>query len=302
MAKRDDAIAAVDAYAADEAGKAATLQLQQDTQVIDQLQAENAALRAQLGGTNVFGMAVGPTSGAIQDDLANFKATVARHPNLDVEVRRSYKPGTATTWVDPLAGTGIRSFFSQKPNVADMASGKLDSWAATFAASCPDGMYLTVQHEPENPSKAISAAQFVACFDRWAKVTKQANPNVLVGPVFMEWQMRVQGNAYAYHKVDASVIDFWGFDAYVTPGATNQGYQTNDSCATLCTYRAIPLLKPIRDLPFVVAEIGVPNDAGVDRARWLTDGRAWAKGANTSLLYYQVSKWMLTDAELDRVT
>lgn len=250
----------------------------------------------------LFGMAVGPVSGAISDDLNNFKAVVAANPHLGVTIRRSYRPGTVATYTEALPGAGVLPFFSQKPDLGQMASGSLDSWATTFAKSCPDGAYLTIQHEPDNPNKGISAASFVAGFNRWAKVTKQANPKVLVGPVFMEWQMRIQGANYGYANVDPSLIDFWGFDAYVT-NAPAQGYSPNDTCQQLCERTAIPTLKAKRDLPFVVAEVGISfkQAPGANRSAWLTAGRAWAPKAKTVLLYYEVSEWMLSDAELKAV-
>ena len=136
MTTRDDAVTAMDTYALDMAHAAKLDQAAADKVALDAMTAERDALQAELDAlrpANTFGMAVGPTSGAIADDLTNFKAVVAAHPNLGIKVRRSYTPGTKTTWVEPLPGAGILPFFSQKPDLDQMASGSLDGWAGTFA-------------------------------------------------------------------------------------------------------------------------------------------------------------------------
>ncbi|WP_394848183.1 hypothetical protein LZC95_12040 [Pendulispora brunnea] len=117
---------------------------------------------------------------------------------------------------DPASGNV--SFLSVKPpndDIKGVIDGAYDAKISSLARSMPDGSYLTMYHEPEND---MDGPTFVKLFRHFYAVAKEANPNVLVGYIAMDFQWR-EGSASTKNPDDwwigADATDYLAIDAYI---------------------------------------------------------------------------------------
>jgi hypothetical protein len=131
------------------------------------------------------------TGGTIPSSLAASQAAV------DVGLR--------TSWLS-LSGA----------NATNAANGSYDTAWANFATAVGDHpMLLTWNHEPENDGYA--AATFKAASERFYDVVKAANPNILVGPIWMAWMFDPSSSLNINDWApNPSKMDFAGIDHYNT--------------------------------------------------------------------------------------
>jgi hypothetical protein len=255
----------------------------------------------------LFGAAVGTDTGGAGDDLPEFNRVNALLGGK-FKVRRSYC--STTEAMVPAQPAGVIPFRSMKPDPASVINGSQDGLLTSWINSAPTGAYLTIQHEADNPSKGISATQFDAMFNHFAALAKSLRPDVKIGPVMMEYQIRT-ANGYAYCKtINPALIDFWGVDTY---SDYDKPFRTFAQC---CTESALPYFNGIAaGKPLLVGETGVhatAQHAGngytvgqtIDRARWVSDMVTWSAANNVVPLYYDVNTstnaWKLSDAEWSR--
>jgi hypothetical protein len=126
------------------------------------------------------------------------------------------------------AANGIVTFMSVKPsdnNPTTVTNGGNDTLITSLAASLPSGSYLTCFHEPEND---MAGTTFVPMFQHFYTVAKAANPNILVGPVYMTYQWTSGMSSTATPDdwwVGSSYADFMATDTYVMDYQTAQSMQ-----------------------------------------------------------------------------
>lgn len=256
-----------------------------------------------------WGAACGPdTNPGLSDDGTEWSRVNALLTAQPWTYRRSYQSGTESSV--PSQPVGATSFRSMKPNLTSLAAGTLDTLIEAWIGSMANGALATIQHEPDNPTKGISAATFDAGFNRFATVAKATNPLVLIGPVVMEFQLRKQGAGYAYGKtINPSNIDFWGFDTYADYDTAVRSFQA--CCSTALTYFNTIATGKL----FVIGETGIHDVAAhtgngytigdpIDRPQWIYDGWSWAHGRGDVIMcYYNVNTdsnaWKLSDDETD---
>jgi hypothetical protein len=268
---------------------------------------ETTTVNLPVSGNTLWGAAVGGNAAAAGDDLAEFNR-VNTLLGGRFKIRRSYQGGTETTV--PVQPAGVLPFRSMKPDPASVINGSLDGLLTSWINSAPPGAYLTIQHEADNPSKGIGAYQFDTMFNHFAALAQQLRPDVNVGPVMMEYQMRAQPG-YAYCKtINPSLIDFWGVDTY---SDYDKAFRSFAQC---CTETALPYFSKLTSgRPLLVGETGVHSTAqhngngyvigqSIDRAQWVADMVAWSATNNVVPMYYDVNTasnaWKLSDPEWAR--
>lgn len=143
----------------------------------------------------------------------------------DITVYRSYDSGFPSTWQNSNASwvpDRVVSWHSLKPNVAQTASGALDTQLNTWISSIPTShqCMLTFQHEMENPGKNINPAEFRPAFARFYDLVKAIRPDILVGIIYMSWTFNPQsGRNWLDWWPGDTKTDFIGVDTYETYAA-----------------------------------------------------------------------------------
>ena len=107
-----------------------------------------------------------------------------------LSMRRIYNPnGFSGTWSQ--FDTATRShWYSFKGALTTMRDGGFDSAMTTWLNSVPSAhvLYLSWQHEPENPSKGNDPATFRAGAQHFYTHVKSVRPQTIVAmPVYMSW-------------------------------------------------------------------------------------------------------------------
>jgi hypothetical protein len=266
-------------------------------------------VQVTFGGAPAFtwGAAVGLDAAAAVDDMGEF-VRVNALLGRPWAFHRSYCSTTESTI--PAQPAGVLPFRSMKPDPASVISGALDGLLSAWIRSAPAGSILTIQHEPDNPSKGISATMFDAMFNSFAALVRSIRTDLIICPVLMEYQIQY-GTGYAYGKgIDPSLIDAWGVDTY------SDYTKAVRSFAQCCTEAALPYFDKIAPgKMLVVGETGIhatAKHAGngysigqpIDRAAWVKAALVWSAANNVRPMYYDVNTasnaWKLSDAEWSR--
>jgi hypothetical protein len=252
----------------------------------------------------VWGAAVGADAAVASDSLPEFIRTNGLLGGA-LRYHRSYCPTTENAI--PAEPAGVRPVRTCKPDLVATAAGACDYFLKPWILSAPVGAIISIQHEPENPKKFISAPVFDAGFNYFAKLVKQLRPDVRVGPIFMEYQMRTAAG-YSYGKsIDPSFIDFWGVDTY---SDYSEPVRTFAQCVTETALPYFNKLAPGKLI--IVAETGIHSTAkhagngysigqAIDRPAWVRAMINWSAANNVLPLYYDVNTssnlWKLSDPE-----
>jgi hypothetical protein len=249
--------------------------------------ASAAPANVEKPGLPTFGMAVnGGSSTLYQKALTN---------GLPVQWARLYVantvPASFAAFPGALAASqeGLKLWLSIWLNPTQLAAGVFDTQLATFAATLPAGTRLTLMHEPSTAAHGLTPAAYVAAFDHGSSVIQAAAPQVLTGPI------DVQFNVIRYHfmdTLDRKYVQFVGLDGYDGIGGTpNASLQKVASAAIAYTQNQFP------GVPVGFAEFNTSRTVG--RAQWIDDALTWGAsiGLEPMLLFTSASQWLLTDQE-----
>jgi hypothetical protein len=239
------------------------------------------------------------TSGSLAAELdVNYPAAYG-HP---LAVLRSYRgPGDwsmAESWAtsaDAIAGSwrDRASVHSQKPPVAQAATGALNTWLASYVRSIPATgrpRVLVFWHEPEDNVKAgeFTAAQFAAMYTQFGHVIRDlARPDVQLWPMFMAWSLNPAAgrDLTAYLPADLTLIHGIGWDVYPFLGADFGTWHEFDSYPWWLA--AVALTRQL-GLPIGVGETSCRTDPTdpQHRAAWLTRLAAATQAAGARWVCY----------------
>jgi hypothetical protein len=163
---------------------------------------------------------IGASVNTPDSSLSSF--TAASNLIGPLAVRRGFSSGMISAL--PAYPAGVTAFHSFKSPTgsADITAGVYDTQMTALARSCPDGTYLTYNHEPENDQ---DAASFVPAISHVHAVMKAANANILVGPVYQSYwwsaasttgvgKPGIGGNPTASDTWLPTEFDFLGLDIY----------------------------------------------------------------------------------------
>jgi hypothetical protein len=211
------------------------------------------------------------------------------------------------------AAVGANSMLSVKPPGNDwtgMAAGAYDSLITSFCASCPDGVYVILFHEPEDD---MTGPEFVAMFDQFYQVGKTANPDIKIGYAAMEYQWDLRFSQKAANPDDwmPQDIDFLGIDVYAEdwkaghpPIAVQnlQGFSrwyawaASKGIPLVITEVAIPLTRRTGNDPYTGPIAGSYTDQ--ERATWITNALNWFKstGKFEAVMWWNGDQFSYVDA------
>jgi hypothetical protein len=275
------------------------------TAQVASLEAEILALQSAPPQPAPPGMEFGAFNNVGGNDAANLAKLTGPAGLGTVKRRRSFFSGLPATWSahpgSQDVAAGLASFASVKPpggDAAGVAAGKYDAQITAFVQGIPAGTLLTMNHEPEND---MAGDVFIAMITQFAKVTKAANPGVLVGYVAMEYQFTgtTTGNSggLSYVATDwakAAGLDWLAIDVYAT-------YWSVGTAATVPLFGMTGFNRwygwaQRQGLPLRVAELGIHSTC-VDakgthvftdsqRAGWLAYALNWLKSAGFASVSY----------------
>lgn len=172
--------------------------------------------------------------------------------------RRSYDTNLPSTFASSVAGidVGVRaSVWSCKPDLAQLASGALDTAIKAFVASIPDThvCWLTAWHEPDGKIRKsqFTLAQYLPAFARWCSVVKAATvtynkPHVYTTQIHEAWSGQ-------HPAVGTTYSDLWPGDGLVDCFAVD-GYSNTGSGAAL--WGPAVMFAQGKGVPWGIAEVG----------------------------------------------
>lgn len=183
-------------------------------------------------------------------------------------VRRSYDTNLPATFAGSVAGmdVGMRaSVWSCKPDLAQLASGALDTAIKAFVASIPDThvAWLTCWHEPDGKIRKgqFTLAQYVPAFTHWCQVVKAAavtysKPHVYTTQIHEAWsgQHPAAGTTYGELWPGDGLVDCFAVDGYSNTGS---GSALWGPAVTFATSKGVP---------WGIAEVGC---AGTMDTAWM---------------------------------
>jgi hypothetical protein len=147
-------------------------------------------------------------------------------------VRRSYDSAIPATFANSVAGidVGVRaSVWSCKPDLAQLASGALDTAITAFVASIPDThvAWLTCWHEADGKIRKnqFTLTQYLPAFQRWCRVVHDAaatygKAHVYTAQIQEAWsgQHPTAGTTYADLWPGDGLVDCFAVDGYSNTG------------------------------------------------------------------------------------
>jgi len=217
-------------------------------------------------GTPTTDMLIGAAIGTgTQAQVTSFESTVGQQ----IHVYRSYDSGFPATWQQGAASwhpDRFVSWHSLKPNVANTASGALDTQLETWVGSIPatHRCMLTFQHEPENPSKGINPAQWRTAFRRFYDIVKGIRPDIQVGPILMGWTYDTASgrDPDGDWNPGADKVDFYGIDDYQLYLLEGAGSPTSWDEAPRHTTIRCTQLAASHDRPIAMGELACGDYQG----------------------------------------
>lgn len=201
-------------------------------------------------------------------------------------VRRSYDTNLPATFAASVAGidVGVRaSVWSCKPDLAQLASGALDTAIRAFVSSVPDThvAWLTVWHEPDGKIRKgqFTLAAYLPAFRRFCQVVKSVGkPHVYTTQILEAWsgQHPAAGTTYSDLWPGDGLVDCYGVDGYSNTGT---GVALWGPAVTFATGKGIP---------WGIAEVGC---AGTMDTAWMQAqadyaGSHAAGGGHTKAAYF----------------
>jgi len=235
-------------------------------------------------------------------------------------MRRIYNPGAiGGTWSQHDTTTRGH-WYSFKGDISTMGSGGYDSALTTWLNSVPGShlLYLTWQHEPENPSKAIVAAEFRTGAQHFYTHVKSIRPQTtVVMPVFMDWTHNPASgrNPLDWYPGD-NYTDIIGVDTYNTylwepagSPATWENIPITGRANPMVGFRNFVNFAAAHDKPWAIGEVATrehQSDSPATqatlnsyKARWITDlGDYAAQNGCTALLWFNILKSGDTTADI----
>jgi len=159
-----------------------------------------------------------PTNGrkTVAEELAFLKAN-----GIDIEIRRVFDPGFDRNFMNK-AGMDVghrATHYSFKPDMAALASGRLDGDIRAFLKTIPAGheTILTIWHEPEdNFVTAAEKATYRAGWQRFSRLVRETDrPELTLSWVMMAWSwVSHSGRQPEDWWPGDGVVDDIGIDTY----------------------------------------------------------------------------------------
>lgn len=204
--------------------------------------------------------------------------------------RRSYDTTLPATFSASVAGIDVgarASIWSCKPDLAQLASGSLDSAIRAFVQSIPDThvAWLTCWHEPDGKIRKsqFTLADYLPAFARWCSVVKQAvadfgKVHIYTTQILEAWsgQHPAAGTTYADLWPGDGLVDAYGVDGYSNTGS---GASLWGPAVTFATSKGIP---------WGIAEVGCATtmDTAWMQAQADYAGATKAGGQHTRCAYF----------------
>jgi hypothetical protein len=179
-------------------------------------------------------------------------------------VRRSYDTNLPATFASSVAGIDVgarASVWSCKPDLAQLASGALDSAIRAFVASIPDThvAWLTVWHEPDGKIRKgqFTLSDYLPAFARFCSVVKSVGkPHVYTTQILEAWsgQSPAAGTRFSDLWPGDGLVDCFAVDGYSNTGT---GAALWGPALTFATGKGVP---------WAIAELGC---AGTMDTSWM---------------------------------
>jgi hypothetical protein len=201
---------------------------------------------------------------------------------VPLQIRRTYNGNIPTSFANTAANADVgkrASSISVKSDPTQTAAGAFNTPITTFVKSIPKGhkVYLTWQHEPENPKKAFTPATIRAAGNMFAKTVKAARvagQDITVVWCLMGWTFSA---ASGRNPLDW----YWGDDAVelVAPDP----YMYNETAYVPFTGTNVGALQAYNFAKahgkrFGINEWGSLDHPNNDRPRFIKEADTWLRG------------------------